>query len=175
MVGAKQLFLALAIVAATVIAGSPARGQCRLCDQPATAPRVEGPTGGDVELRVESSLNFDRLVMAGPGSGAATLRPNGSTGAEGSVSQVGPRATVGMVTVHGDPDRAVRADLPRRIELFAMNGARLTLEDVTTDLPPDPRLDAAGNLTFRFGGRLVVSGDADGPYRGDLPITVEYP
>ena len=37
-----------------------------------------------------------------------------------------------------------------------------------------PQLDAAGNLTFRFGGRLRVSGDADGDYRGDLPITVEY-
>jgi hypothetical protein len=175
MVGSKPLFLALAIVAATTIAGPPARGQCRLCDEPTTLPRAEGPSGGDVEVRVESSLNFDRLLIAGPGSGAATLRPNGSSGAEGSVSQLGPRATVGMVTVHGDPDRAVRADLPRRIELFAMNGAKLTLEDVTTDLPPNPRLDAAGNLTFRFGGRLVVSGDADGPYRGDLPITVEYP
>jgi len=174
MLGAKQLFLALAIVAATTVSGPPARGQCRLCDQPTTAPRAEGPSGGDVEVRVESSLNFDRLLIAGPGSGAATLRPNGSSGAEGSVSQLGPRATVGIVTVHGGPDRAVRADLPRRIELFAINGAKLTLEDVTTDLPPNPRLDAAGNLTFRFGGRLVVSGDSDGPYRGDLPITVEY-
>ena len=65
MVGAKQLFLALAIVTMTAIAGLPARGQCRLCDQPTTAPREDGPAGGDVELRVESSLNFDRLVMAG--------------------------------------------------------------------------------------------------------------
>ena len=37
-----------------------------------------------------------------------------------------------------------------------------------------PRLDSAGNLTFRFGGRLHVSGDAEGDYRGDLPITAEY-
>ena len=33
---------------------------------------------------------------------------------------------------------------------------------------------SAGNLTFRFGGRVQISGDADGDYRGDLPITVEY-
>ena len=43
-----------------------------------------------------------------------------------------------------------------------------------TDLPAAPRLDSAGSLSFRFGGRLVVNGDADGQYRGDLPITVEY-
>ena len=47
-------------------------------------------------------------------------------------------------------------------------------DHVTTDLPPLPRLDAAGNLSFRFGGRLFVTGDADGQFRGDLPITVEY-
>jgi hypothetical protein len=37
-----------------------------------------------------------------------------------------------------------------------------------------PKLDGAGNLSFRFGGRLRISGDADGGYRGDVPITVEY-
>ena len=47
-------------------------------------------------------------------------------------------------------------------------------DDVVSDLPPLPRLDSAGNLTFRFGGRLRVTGDAEGEYRGDLPITAEY-
>jgi hypothetical protein len=37
------------------------------------------------------------------------------------------------------------------------------------------RLDSAGSLSFRFGGRLTISGDAEGDYRGDVPITVEYP
>jgi hypothetical protein len=50
----------------------------------------------------------------------------------------------------------------------------MTLDDVKTDLPALPRLDAAGNLSFRFGGKLLVTGDADGQYRGDLPITVDY-
>jgi hypothetical protein len=78
------------------------------------------------------------------------------------------------VTVHGAANRALRVDLPRRIELYSLSGGRITLDDVTSDLPPAPRLDAAGNLSFRFGGRLLVSGDSDGQYRGDLPITVEY-
>jgi hypothetical protein len=81
---------------------------------------------------------------------------------------------VGSILVHGNPNRAVRVDLPRRIELFSVGGGRITLDDVTTDLSAAPRLDAAGNLSFRFGGRLIISGDTDGPYRGDLPITVEY-
>ena len=45
---------------------------------------------------------------------------------------------------------------------------------MVSDLPSLPRLDSAGNLSFRFGGRLRITGDADGQYRGDLPITVEY-
>ena len=100
---------------------------------------------------------------------------DGSTGTQGSVMQLGPRATVGTVEVHGEPNRPVRVEIPHRIELYSLAGGRMTLDDVTTDLPGSPHLDAAGNLSFRFGGRLVVSGDTDGPYRGDLPITVEYP
>jgi hypothetical protein len=81
---------------------------------------------------------------------------------------------VGTVLVHGVAGRAVRVDLPHRVELYSISGGRITLDDVISDLPRSPRLDSAGNLSFRFGGRLVVSGDADGQYRGDLPITVEY-
>ena len=168
----KPLVLALAGFAATV-ASSPAEPQCRLCEQP-TAARPQDAPGGDVELQIETDLNFDRLILMGAGVGAATLRPDGSTSAEGAVIQVGPRAMVGSVVVHGDPNRALRVDLPRRIDLFSVGGGRITLDDVTTDLSPLPHLDAAGTLTFRFGGKLIISGDTDGPYRGDLPITVEY-
>ena len=76
--------------------------------------------------------------------------------------------------MHGAPDRIVRVELPRRIDLYSVSGGRITLDDVVSDLPSLPRLDSAGNLTFRFGGRVQISGDADGDYRGDLPITVEY-
>lgn len=81
---------------------------------------------------------------------------------------------VGTVLVHGDPNRALRVDMPRQIQLYSIAGGRITLDDITSDLPAIPRLDAAGNLTFRFGGRLVLSGNSDGPFRGDMSITVEY-
>jgi hypothetical protein len=164
------------LVLLAVAAGAPSEpsaAQCRLCDQPST-DRPADSADGDVELRVETSLDFDRLIFTGPGMGAATVRPDGSNGAEGVVDAVGPRATVGTVLVHGAPGRALRVDFPRRIELYSLSGGRITLEQVTTDLSAAPRLDSAGNLSFRFGGRLVVTGDSDGQYRGDLPITVEY-
>jgi hypothetical protein len=55
-----------------------------------------------------------------------------------------------------------------------MAGGQISFDDVVSDLPSIPHLDSGGTLSFRFGGRLTVTGDADGEYRGDLPITVEY-
>ncbi|MFL6721430.1 MAG: DUF4402 domain-containing protein [Sphingomonas sp.] len=170
MVGIK--YLAPAFVAFAV-ASSPALAQCRLCNQP-TTDRPADSADGDVQLQIETGLDFDRLILSGAGPGAATLRPDGSTGAEGTVAGVGSRAMVGTVLVHGIAGRALRVLLPHRIELYSVGGGRISLDDVVTDLPALPRLDAAGNLSFRFGGRLVVSGDVDGQYRGDLSVTVEY-
>jgi hypothetical protein len=64
--------------------------------------------------------------------------------------------------------------MPGSIQLYSLSGGRISVDQLGTDLPGMPRLDSAGNLTFRFGGRLRISGDADGEYRGDVPITVEY-
>lgn len=164
-----------ALILASLAVPSAAGAQCRLCAQPTTGPAAEvTPTSGDVDVQIETNLNFDRLILAGSGAGAVTLRPDGSSGVEGSVVETGPRQMVGTVRVHGEPNRALRVDMPHRIELFSLGGGRITLEDITSDVAALPRLDAAGNLTFRFGGRLLLSGNSDGPFRGDLPITVEY-
>ena len=168
----RQVLIA---IAAAVVGGPqvPVGAQCRLCDQPATQLPTDS-ADGDVQLQVETSLSFDRLVLSGSGNGAATIRADGNSSGEGSVVGLSPRATVGMVSVHGSPNRALRVQMPHRIELYSLSGGRITLDDVTSDLPASPRLDAAGNLSFRFGGRLLVTNDSDGQYRGDLPITVEY-
>ena len=163
----------LALGAACAAASAPLSAQCRLCTQP-TITAEEGSKDADIQLRIEANLSFDRLILSSGANGAATLRPDGSSGAEGAVLQVGPRAMVGTVLVHGDAGRAVRVDLPRRIELFSVSGGRMTLDDVTSDVGSNPRLDAAGNLSFRIGGRLIVTGSADGQFRGDLPVSVEY-
>src|SRR5205809_1554583 len=161
----------LAGLAAAAVLPWPANAQCRLCDKPTTT-RDDAFAQNQVRLEIQTSLSFDRLILFGEGNGTAVIRPDGSRSAQGSVADSGPRAMVGTAVVHGEAGRAVRVELPRRIELYSLGGGRITFDDVTSDLPALPRLDSAGNLAFRFGGRINVTGDADGDYRGDLPITV---
>jgi hypothetical protein len=169
----KPHALLLAALAAATAGTSPARGQCRLCDAPTTA--LPNPAESDaIELEIQTSLDFGRLILAGDGQGAAVIRPDGSSGAQGALSAVSARAMVGTAAIHGAPGRAVRVELPRRIDLYSVGGGRITVDDVASDLPSLPRLDSAGNLTFRFGGRVTVLGDSEGDYRGEMPITVEY-
>jgi len=173
MAAIKHQALLLLAAAAAAATSWPAGAQCRLCSSPVTA-RDEPGAKQDIQIEIETSINFDRLIMFGEGEGAAVIRPDGSRAVEGNVTGVGARAMVGSATVRGDPGRAVRVELPRRIELYSLSGGRISFDDVTSDLPSLPRLDSAGNLTFRFGGRLKITGEAGGEYRGDLPITVEY-
>jgi hypothetical protein len=173
MGGFKFLALGLAAGAIAVAGSWPARGQCRLCSTPSTTVTTE-KTKGDVTLELEATINFDRLVVSGDGEGSATLRPDGAAVAHGVIAQMSPRAMVGSALVQGEPGKAVRVVLPSQIILTSISGSEIMLEDVVSDLPSIPRLDSAGRLSFRFGGRLRVRGDAEGQYRGDLPITVEY-
>jgi hypothetical protein len=173
MGGIRSLALSIAVLAATAAGLSPARGQCRLCDKPTTA-LSQSPDGDGIELDIQSSLDFDRLVLSGAGQGAALIRPDGSSAAQGALSRLTPRAMVGTAVVHGTPGRAIRVELPDRIELYSVSGGRITVDNVVSDLPSLPKLDAAGNLSFRFGGRVTVTGSSEGQYRGDMPITVEY-
>lgn len=170
----KHVFLpVLALAAGMSALAVPAGAQCRLCDTPTTTR--EGPSNeGPVSLQIETSLDFDRLILLGTGEGTATLLPNGQRSVSGMISDLSGRAMVGSAVVHGEPGRAVRIELPARIELYSLSGARITIDDIISDLPSGAKLDAAGALAFRFGGRLHISGDADGEYRGDVPITVEY-
>jgi hypothetical protein len=143
-----------------------------LCEVSQTQPGSDA--GQPIKLEVETSLDFDRLVLLGAGQGAALLRPDGSGAANGIVAELGPRAMVGSVVVQGEPGRAIRVDLPQRIVLYSASGGTISFDEVASDLPALPRLDPAGKLRFRFGGRVRVQGDSEGAYRGDLPISVDY-
>jgi len=172
---AYRYALASSLAAAMLMAGAPgpAPAQCRLCSTPTTDRPSDGAQGR-IELEVSTMLDFDRLVLLGSGTGAATLLPTGERSATGTVATVSGRAMVGSVSVRGEPGRAVRVELPRRIELYTVGGSRIAIDALATDLPAMPRLDSGGNLSFRFGGRLTIAGDAEGEYRGDIPVTVEY-
>ena len=147
--------------------------QCRLCSSPTTSPDP-GAAGAAVQLEVETSLDFDRLVLLGTGEGTATLAPDGSRSVSGTIEAISGRAMVGSAVVRGEAGRAVRILLPASIEMRSLGGNTIRIEDLRSDLGAAPRLDSSGMLQFRFGGRLRISCDAEGEYRGDIPITVEY-
>ena len=161
------------VTAVAVAAAAPARAQCRLCEQPTTTAAALDPTG-EVDLSVEASLDFDRVVLTGSSGGTATLLPNGERGASGGIAAISGRAMVGAVSIRGQAGRSVRVELPANLQLFSSSGGRIAIEEIVSDLPELPKLDSSGSLSFRFGGRLTVTGDAEGDYRGDVPITVEY-
>ena len=169
---ALLLSITLALVPAGALAPAAA-AQCRLCADPTTeadSDAAEAP----VSLRIEASLNFDQLIVLGSGEGSAQLRPDGSSQVSGMIGAISSRAMVGSATVRGEPGRTVRIELPRHIQLFSLSGGWLSLDEIVSDLPSVPKLDSSGTLQFRFGGRVRISGDAEGDYRGDLPITADY-
>src|SRR5260221_9812477 len=144
----RSLPIAIVLAATGVAAaiGAPARAQCRVCDLPSTQMPADS-ADGDVQLSIETALDFDRLIFSGSGMGAATLRPDGSNAAEGVVTSVGPRATVGTVLVHGQPGRALRVEVPHRIQLFSLGGRLITLDQLSAGLRSLPRLDVTVTFT----------------------------
>ena len=156
-----------------VLAPAGASAQCRLCDTPTTQADSDN-RDGPLSLRVEAALDFDQLILMGAGEGSAMLRPDGSSLVGGTISAISNRAMVGTATVRGEPGRSIRIEIPNRIELYSLSGGRVSVDEIASDLPDLPKLDSTGSLVFHFGGRVRITGDAEGDYRGDLPITAEY-
>ena len=158
--------------------GAPAAAfaepECRLCSTAPTLTAEAAPAARAMALEVQTSLDFDRVILTGPAGGTARLGPDGSRATSGSLAALSGRAMIGEVLVRGEPGRLVRVELPQRIDLFGYSGGGLAITRITSDLPLSPKLDGEGRLRVRFGGELFVSGDAEGEYRGDVPITVDY-
>lgn len=162
------------VAAAGVALGTPAGAmQCRLCGTSSGLADSQ-EAGTPVRIEVQTSLNFDRLILVDQGGGSVRLAPDGSRAAKGGVASAGSRTMVGSVILTGEPHRMIRVDLPSQIELWGYSGGYIRIGRIETDLPSAPRLDGNGRLAFRFGGEVQVDGDAEGDYRGDVPITVEY-
>lgn len=163
-----------ALLAGAIVMPGVAPAQCRLCETPTTTPDSSAESG-PIRLDVQARLDFDQLILLDSvGSGTARLAPNGSSSTSGAIGPMTGRAMVGSVIVRGEPGRLVRIAFPDSIQLYGLTGGTLRLSALTSDLPSAARLDAAGELRFRFGGELGVSGNVEGEYRGDIPITVDY-
>lgn len=176
MLGRYLALLSLALGGVLGLA-APAMSQdvsapCRLCESGSETAKDQPAT--PVTLNVETKLDFDQIILASSGAGSAELGPDGARNVSGSVAAIGARAMVGEVVIRGEPGRLVRIDLPNQIELFGMNGGSIRLDSIRADLPPMPRLDDSGRLSFRFGGVLKLSGELDGEFRGDVRIEVNY-
>ena len=167
------LFAMLAVVAGPLVVPQRATAQCRLCDGPGSEV-VADVAAPAIRLEIEASLDFDRLVVTGPDGGVARLAADGTRSVSGSVTELTSRAMVGSAIIRGEPGRLVRISLPARIDMYGVGGNRISIDGIESDLSASAQLDASGSLSFRFGGRLRIIGDADGDYRGDVPITVEY-
>ena len=175
MVGRIRVLLPLLALAAGGLAvPTAASGQCRLCSTPTTAPDSASSSEKPIRLEVISTIDFDRLILTGPGFGSALLRPDGTTMATGAVAPLGARSVAGEISIRGEPGRAIRVDLPQTIELYGLKGGTIRIESIQSDLPDFPELDSAGVLKIRIGGELRVSGEVDGDFRGDIPVLVDY-
>ena len=171
---ALALLCSGALLAGAFVMPAAAPAQCRLCDDASTQQSAE-VAAGPVRIEVQARLDFDQLVvMAGNSTGTARLLPDGTSSVSGSIGAISGRAMVGSVVVRGEPGRLVRIGLPASILLYGRTGGSIRLDSLMTDLPSQPRLDSQGSLQFRFGGALHVEGNADGDFRGDVPITVDY-
>lgn len=169
--------LLIALIAAlptAFVMPATAAAQCRLCEDVETHVDPADAQIRTVGLSIETTLDFDRIVLVGEGSGSATLGPDGQRMTEGVVAALSGRAMVGQVTIRGEAGRYVAIQIPHEIELYSTDGRRLRLEAIVSDLADSPRIDDDGELHFSFGGRLMIEGDAEGDYRGEIPIIAEY-
>ena len=170
----RALMPLLALCASGLVVPAAAAAQCRLCSTPTTTPDSAGSSDKPIRLEVVSTIDFDRLILTGPGFGSALLRPDGTTAATGAVAPLGARSVAGEISIRGEPGRAIRVDLPRSIELYGLRGGTIRIESIQSDLPDFPELDSTGTLKIRIGGELRVSGEVDGDFRGDIPVLVDY-
>jgi hypothetical protein len=164
----------IALLFGVLVVPGAASAQCRLCAAPSTS-LAPSAASGPIRLEVQARLDFDQVILLDSSSpGTARLSPDGSSSTSGSIGALTGRAMVGSVIVRGEPGRLVRIGFPDSIELYGLTGSRIRVRALTSDLPSAARLDSEGMLRFRFGGELDVSGNVEGDYRGDIPITVDY-
>jgi Domain of unknown function (DUF4402) len=128
-----------------------------------------------IQIEIVADLNFSRAAVTNSDGAEIAIAADQSnrTSATGLID-LGGYAMAGQVRIYGEPGRAVRVDLPHMVKMHAAGGGNIEISDMRSNLPPDPRLDAQGELHFAFGGRLKIIGNVSGAFRGRIPITVEY-
>jgi hypothetical protein len=155
-----------------------AAAQCRLCAAPpdsAPSARSSDKTETPLNIEITANLDFSRLALLNRAGGEVEIDPqSGQRRISGGLTDLGGLSLNGEGRLTGEPGRVVRVHLPERITLSAPNGSTADLVKLDTDLPAQARLDRDGRLNFSFGGRLRVTGNASGQFRGRIAITADY-
>lgn len=155
-----------------------AAAQCRLCaasPDSASSARSSDKTETPLNIEITANLDFSRLALLNRAGGEVEIDPqSGQRRISGGLTDLGGLSLNGEGRLTGEPGRVVRVHLPERITLSAPNGSTADLVKLDTDLPAQARLDRDGRLNFSFGGRLRVTGNASGQFRGRIAITADY-
>lgn len=166
---------ALAALAMLPFLAGAGDAPCLLCRPDEKAIATARPDEIPISIDITTKLDFSRVGLTGGGSGAVSLDPMGGTrSVDGELIDLGGLPLAGQAVVRGEPGRSVRIDMPANARMISATGGDVEIVGLKTDLPAGPRLDSNGRLTFSFGGRLLVRGDASGTFRGRIPITAEY-
>ncbi len=157
-------FLLVILFAIIPAAQMPAQ-TCHLCTAEDDTP---------LSIDITTKLNFSRAALTGKGAGQIKIDPQSGSSMQGGIVALGGYAAAGTVMLKGTPGRSVRIDMPRTVRMTSASGGTIEIINFRTSLGPAPRLDMAGQLTFSFGGDLVVTGNLAGKFRGRIPITAQY-
>jgi hypothetical protein len=128
-----------------------------------------------ITVRTINGLVFGSL-SSGPSAGTLVLSPGGARTTTGGVNV--NTAIIGSPAafdVQGDPNGTYSVSFPAAVILSNGSPNTMVVDNFTSSLTPDGRLDASGQQTMFVGATLNVgSNQAFGTYSGSLTVTVDY-
>jgi Domain of unknown function (DUF4402) len=147
---------------------------CQLC-QPKDDKAASAVARRVLRIEIDSVLDFSSVAIRTQGSGAVEIDSHsGTRRVSGGLIGLGGPALRGIVRVTGEPFARVQVRLPATLELRSVSGATARITQIETTLSPDPAIGANGELSFSFGGRMIVDGGEAGEFQGRFPISAEY-
>ena len=167
-----RAFIALGLLPLLLAAGE---GPCLLCKAQNSASELGGDKVTPLSIDITTKLDFSRAALSGTGGGQIEVDPqNGGRKVDGGIVDLGGTALAGTAIVRGEPGRAVRIDMPVSARMTSSTGGIVEITGLRTSLTGNSRLDEEGRLSFSFGGKLLVRGNASGTFRARIPITAQY-
>lgn len=175
MIGPDHKRRALTVLMLVPLLMAAGEESCLLCTKTQESAEVASARATPLSIDITTQLDFSRAALSGGGGGQIDVDPqNGSRRVDGSIIDLGGPAFAGTAVVRGEPGRAIRIDMPATANMTSSTGAVIKIVGLRASIVGNPRLDREGRLSFSFGGKLVVQGNASGTFRARIPITAQY-